>query len=241
MNFLKGIASLLFPQARCLACDEPRDVAPGSVLCGKCEASLASRLIPDASCPQCRSPKKSAAPCFYCLEGGMLGIEKAYAPYMYKDAARMLVIRLKFGPVEAAAEPLAKAMAREVSGQPFDALVPVPLSKGHLRERGLNQSRLLCERLESALRLPVLDALVKVRETKKQSGLPAKHRRKNVQGAFEAIGDVRGKRILLVDDVRTTGSTARECARILREAGAASVSLVTAAVAPHHGRMEDTP
>ena len=231
MNALGALKDILFPQVRCLACDEPRDILPGSALCRKCEAGLPALAVPDAACGQCRTPGKAAQPCAYCLGGGMRGLERAYAPYLYRGAARQLIVRLKFGPYALAAGPLTGAMARAVSGQGFDAMVPVPLYAASLRERGVNQSRLLCEGMQPTLHLPIIDALKKTRPNRRQSGLDAKRRADNVRGVFAVVGYVRGLRVLLVDDVRTTGSTARECARVLIEAGAASVSLLTAAVA----------
>lgn len=232
MNRAAGaVLDLLFPQARCLNCDEPRELDAGSALCDGCRAALEGLRVPGNACPRCLSPKKAGEPCRYCLGGGLPSVRAAYAPFLYRGAARRLVVHLKFGPFELAARPLAAAMARCVSGLAFDALVPVPLHRRGLRARGANQSALLAGRVSGETGIPVREALVKRRETRRQSSLSARARETNVRLAFEAKDNVRGLHLLLVDDVRTTGATAQDCARALLAAGAEAVSLLTAAVA----------
>ncbi len=235
MNILNIFADLVLPKARCLGCDEPRKLEPGACLCENCRAELETLRISDKACPLCLSPMKVGQPCQYCAQGGMAGIERAFAPYKYHDLAQKLVVELKFGPVEQAAQPLSREMALCISGVRFDALVPVPLYISHERERGMNQSRILSEQVSELTGIPVLDALKKVKNTRRQSSLGAKERGDNVKDAFLCVVDVKGKELLLVDDVRTTGHTARECAKQLREQGAASVCLLTATVAGKGG------
>ena len=117
-----------------------------------------------------------------------------------------------------------------VSPTGADVIVPVPLTVGGLRRRGFNQSLLLAAGFSrhTAISL-VLDGLVKTVDTLPQVGLTRKERRKNLKGAFEAKKSFSGMRVLLVDDVMTTGSTADECSRVLLRAGAEDVSVVTLA------------
>jgi ComF family protein len=113
-----------------------------------------------------------------------------------------------------------------------DLLIPVPLHRKRLSERGFNQSLLIARVLEQEWRLPLVRAgLARIRWTEPQVRLSAAEREQNVRGAF-AVADpsaVSGKRVMLVDDVFTTGSTVDECARVLRRAGAAGVQVVTVA------------
>jgi len=104
---------------------------------------------------------------------------------------------------------------------PVDVVVPVPLHPHRLRERGYNQATLLAKEVEKALGLPLLeDALLRVRSTIPQVGLTARERRDNVRGAFHcADGNLKGQRILLVDDVCTTGATLEACSLALRQEG----------------------
>jgi ComF family protein len=230
-KLLQQALDLVFPAVRCLACDEPRQIDAGAPLCDRCQLALDQLRVPDSACGHCLSPMQSGRPCSYCAAGGMAHIDQAFAPFVYRDVSAALIKRLKYGVVALAANPLAREMALAISGIRFDALVPVPLYHSRRRERGMNQSDLLCQLIAEETGFPVLSALQKIRDTKRQSSLPAHRRPQNVKGAFALDAPVQGMDILLVDDVRTTGSTVRECAGVLKAGGAASVCLLTAAVA----------
>ncbi|MDO5023110.1 MAG: ComF family protein [Eubacteriales bacterium] len=163
----------------------------------------------------------------------MNNIYQAFAPYHYHGIVQRLVVQLKFGFVDDAAIPLAKGMYQCIYGMTFDAMVPVPLHKERLLERGVNQAEKLAELISVNNNIPVLNALEKTKKTKRQSSLHKNDKReKNVQDVYRICHEAKGLNLLLVDDVRTTGSTARACAKELIENGAASVSLLTAAIAP---------
>jgi ComF family protein len=113
----------------------------------------------------------------------------------------------------------------------FDAVVPVPLHWRKQWNRGFNQAELLARQVAKRRQIPVLQALRRKRSTATQAGLAIAGRRRNVAGAFEARSGnkVTGARILLIDDVMTTGATANACATVLKRSGAKSVSLLTLA------------
>lgn len=164
-------------------------------------------------------------------------VDLCTAPVWYRDIVRLSHHRYKFSGIRAYARPYATLMAQCVTdrlqGQ-FDVVTWVPLSKKRLRKRGYDQSRLLAEHLARQLDMPCRPMLKKIRDTKAQSGLKGEsERRANVLGAYVPFpgGQMWGKRILLVDDVVTTGATLSECARILRVAGAERVICVTLAMA----------
>lgn len=165
-------------------------------------------------------------------------LDDAVAPLWYRGAVRDSHHRFKFGGVRAYAEPYSMLMEQCVRGQltePFDVITWTPVSKKRRRSRGYDQSQLLAQRLGLGLELPVEPLLVKIRHTPPQAGIRDESaRRANVLGAYELLpgAQAAGRRILLVDDVVTTGSTLSECARVLRTAGAASVVAVTLAVTP---------
>lgn len=230
-KLLKLWEEAFFPQVRCLACDEPRRIAKGSPLCGSCLLKLEELRVGPHVCSQCLSPMKQGQACGFCAEGNMQGLQKTYAPFIYKDAVQQLIVKLKFIPCLTAVPLLAEAMAMCITGLSFDALVPVPLSREHFRERGMNQSLELCKKISLLCSIPIREALIKTGNTKRQSSLPAHRREKNVRDAFRTTQEVKGLKLLLVDDVRTTGATARACARALLSADADSVSLLCAAVA----------
>jgi len=131
-----------------------------------------------------------------------------------------------------AGAPCREALQGEREGDDRDVIIPVPLHPSRLRQRGFNQSALLAQEMSRMLCVPVdLFSLRKIRATPPQVGLTMKERTKNVKGTFHVInGDhVKGKKVLLVDDVFTTGATISECARALRKAGATSVDVLTLA------------
>jgi competence protein ComFC len=130
-------------------------------------------------------------------------------------------------------ELLVSAVEAHYPGEAFDALCAVPLHAVKRRERGFNQSSLLAVALARRLRIPLQGrrTLRRVRLTPSQTRLTARQRMTNVLGAFEAAkpAEWAGKRILLLDDVMTTGATVGACAKALTDAGAASVDVITVA------------
>ena len=116
----------------------------------------------------------------------------------------------------------------------YDLIIPVPLHKVRLRSRGFNQSSLLAQHIVGAFPNARFDeALQRIRPTRTQSKLKGKARISNVRGAFALIGDdIAGKRVLLIDDVVTSGGTVTECARALHRGKAAHVDVLTAALVP---------
>lgn len=129
------------------------------------------------------------------------------------------------------ADPLGHLLARtwQQGSVPVDLVLPVPLHRARVRQRGYNQSLLLARVLGAEAGLPVRDdVLVRWRSTRVQVGLSAEQRRVNVQGAFAClISDLHGQRVLLIDDVLTTGATLNACATALLQAGAGEVWALT--------------
>ena len=157
--------------------------------------------------------------------------------WYYKEDVRLSVHRFKFGNARRYAKVYGQILAIKLQNQEldsFDLISWVPISWQRRFSRGYDQSQLLAEVLAKELGVTPVKLLRKVRSTPPQSGIPdAAGRRANVQGAYRVIAPVTGKRILLVDDVVTTGATASECAKMLTLAGAAEVNLATIGVAVH--------
>lgn len=164
------------------------------------------------------------------------------SPLWYRGMVRESHHRFKFGGVRAYAETYGMLMEQCVRGQltgEIDVITWTPVSKKRRRKRGYDQSQLLAQRLGQRLELPVEPLLNKIRHTKAQARIQEESaRRANVLGAYDIAPDARvaGRRILLVDDVVTTGSTLSECARVLRTAGAESVVSATLAVTPKQSK-----
>ena len=224
-------AELLFPRAACcLCCGDPRRADAEDCLCEACRLKLKALRIPPEACERCLSPVKKGKPCAYCLSPLMKPIHKVYAPYRYKDETRTLIHQMKFNSCQEAVPLLGKAMADALPERDFDCVSPVPLHPYRLRQRGYNQSLLLCQELSGWTGIPAVELLRRDRYHRPQSKTPQALRQKNVANAFSCFKNVEGLRVLLVDDVRTTGSTASACAKTLLDAGAESVSLCVAAV-----------
>ncbi len=241
MRFRESLMRLFFPQVRCLACDEPRMINEGAALCDRCVAELQSLRLREGLCPHCLSPKRGGSPCGYCEQGGMRFLSAAYAPYCYHGISQRLIVQLKFGGIHLAAAPLVEGMLDCLDGRRFDCMVPMPLHKKRQMQRGFNQTALLCGRMAQYSGLQTLSALERSRSTRRQSSLPHEKRQANVKDSFKAVLPVRDLSILLVDDVRTSGNTARACAKALLEAGAKDVCLLTAAVAAGYCQSSASP
>jgi len=144
---------------------------------------------------------------------------------LYEGAMKEAITRFKFERKRALLNPLSWILITAYNGDGVDLITAVPLFSSRLKERGFNQSELLAERLADHLGVPSDFTLIeRVRDTRPQFDLKRHERLSNVSGAFRFSGnDVRGKKILIVDDIMTTGATLSECSKALKEAGAAIV------------------
>lgn len=214
IQLARGFHSLLFPMV-CLGCGRPAEEADGSPLCQPCRGRL----------PRCLFPWR----------GSGLSLDGGISPFLYEGTAKEMVLALKYqGRISLApflAHQMAEELLRRPENLPADRILPVPLHPVRLRERTFNQAELLARFLSRELDIPCeSDLLIRCRPTRPQPDLTREERIRNVRGAFDLRGKARlnGLRILLVDDVLTTGSTARACARLLKSAGARTVIAVTA-------------
>lgn len=208
---------------RCAVCGSPE-----SFLCARCEESLPQAQLP--RCAVCWEP--SAMPLCRRCQRSRPAFTGLRAPYVFRSGARELVHGLKYQHQAVLAAPMAGLLFCFLKDNPLpaDVLVPVPLFPRRRRVRGYNQSALLAHALARQLALPVEKrTLVRARNTASQAETRnADERRVNVRGAFECRSyQLAGKRVLLIDDVSTTGATVDACARALREAGATSVWALT--------------
>jgi ComF family protein len=158
-------------------------------------------------------------------------LDRIRAAVGYDDISRSIALRLKYGRKTALARTMSRYMRPLIGDMPASAiLVPVPLHRRRLWSRGFNQSALVARELSRRTGLPVaVDALRRIRSTPPLKGMGMRQRRRTVAGAFRANGaaDLRGRTIILIDDVLTTGSTANACARVLKRAGAERVDLIS--------------
>ncbi len=226
-------AELFYPRgAECLTCGDPLRAEADYCLCPDCRQALLALRLRDGVCSRCMHPLGRRGSCPFCSAGRLQPLAEGYGAYRYTGEAAELVKLLKYGYQDEAADALAAGMAQCFPPGRYDALTPVPLHRSRQRMRGINQARLLCQLISRRTGLPVLDTLTRSRKTRMQVRLRGSAiRQRNVQGAFSLASDVQGLRLLLVDDVRTTGATARACAQALLAGGAAEVSILTACIA----------
>ena len=213
--YLGARADLFYPQ-RCVGCRR----RASDVLCRGCFEALP--WIGKPFCRRCGMP--TAFDVFVCedCKGVDFGFESARAPLRYEGVGKRIVQAFKYGGYSPVVEKLMAPMMQKVITGDFDVVVPVPLHRSRLRQRGFNQAEVMARGLAEKIKTPVSDKLEAVRRTQDQVELSAAGRRANVEGAFRARGAVRG-RVLLVDDVFTTGATLSACAGELRRAGAGEV------------------
>lgn len=227
---LGAILDLVLPP-RCPAC---RVIVGGDGrFCLSCWQQLA--FITTPQCARCGMPfdhdRGAGAECGPCL-AQRPRFTSARAALVYGGPARQVLLALKHGDRQHLATVMARHMARAAGTLlgPDALLVPVPLHWVRLWRRGFNQAALLARALANASDTPLaVDALRRVRATPTSQGLGRKARAANVRGVFRVAdrGQVRGRRIVLVDDVLTTGATAEACTRILTRAGASEVHVLT--------------
>jgi ComF family protein len=212
-----SISSALMPQ-ECLLCGGMGGARP---LCAACTEALPS--LPAPRCPVCASPSPDGSACGACLKSPP-AFDATFALWRYAFPLDKLVQALKYRHYLA----LSGFCAAEMLAAPCpsgDVVMPLPLSRERLRERGFNQAVEIARPLARALRLPLsLDDAVRRADTAPQASLPWKERRANVKDAFECRSDLGGKAVIVVDDVMTSGATLDEFARTLKRHGATRVT-----------------
>lgn len=229
MNKLKEILKNIFlpRNLTCSCCG--RESFTGGILCEKClektqrndgyicEHCGVKTLLPEAYCDRCRNKLTS--------------FDKARSVYLYGEVTAMLVQKLKYGGEKYLAEEFAKEIYKLFvsSVTHADGIVCVPMNEKREKSRGYNQSKLIAEKVAELSDAPFLDVTVKKKETESQVGKTYKERRRNLDGSFGVKNKslVKDKRIVIVDDVSTTGTTADVLAAALKNAGAAEVFALT--------------
>lgn len=212
MGILSRVRELVFP-AKCMFC---RRITGGELICPECRVRL---------------------PEYGRVRGHGEFFSDCCAPLRYEGDVRRALLRYKFNGRRGYAAGFAKLMAdcvSEVLEDSFDVVTWVPVSARRLRERGYDQARLLAELTAERLGVQVVHALRKSRHTRANSSIKGREgRAANILGAYEVrdAAAVRGKRVLLVDDIVTTGATLSECSRMLLMAGAEDVVCAAAAAA----------
>lgn len=220
---IKTISGWLLPGS-CLLCSVD---SGDQVICPSCRSELPQ--LPPQTCPVCADQTTHGERCGACLKDPP-HFDRTIAAFRYDFPLDRVIHALKYGHQLALADWFGDQLNNRVRDRSFDRIVPLPLHIDRLRERGFNQAGEIGKALSSRLGLPLdQQALVRTRATPSQANLSDKERRRNVRSAFECRTDLSGQRLLLIDDVMTTGATANECARVLKIHGAQSVTVIVAA------------
>ena len=208
---------------------------PTRRLCEQCESVIIRNN--GYACEKCGRSTKALGPCLSCKKTLPL-FSKGGSPFVYQDKAAELVNRFKNGARYLAglfSEEMIKTLYERFSNPQEFLITYGPITKAKKAKRGFNQSRELALFISKKTRLEMQDdVLVKTRDGAQQKHLNREERKENVEGTFRVHKRklVRGRRILLIDDIMTTGATASECARVLKNAGAKEVCVLTVSATP---------
>ena len=231
-KFSKFLSAVFVDEYNCVVCDRELPVLTRYCICNKCYSLL--EVIGDRVCLKCGRMMVSEGD--YCLDcqNREMEFDRAFSPLAYNGAAVALVTKLKFHGRRYLAKSMAKWMTDRFLEEELaaDLVIPVPLHPNRQKERGYNQSELLAEGIAEGLRLPLdLTSLYREKDTLASSSLQGGRtaREENMKDAFKmrAPAAVKGKTVLLVDDVLTTGTTANQAAKVLKGAGAKAVYVLT--------------
>ncbi|MCR5507234.1 MAG: ComF family protein [Lachnospiraceae bacterium] len=225
---------MVYPR-RCPVCDDAVDL-PGKLICSGCAGGF--KEVAEPYCLRCGRPLKNAdaGTCTECR-----GRDRAFAggraTYVYDDELKQSIYRFKYGGRREYADHYADAMAGKLGGWMLslkpDALIPVPIHKSRLKERGYDQAVLIAERLGKKLDIPVRnDVLARSAKTRVQKELGAGERQNNLKKALKICSDVvKLKNVILIDDIYTTGSTMDAAASVLKDAGAGGIYFAVLGIA----------
>jgi ComF family protein len=233
MSLVASVKDVLFP-AHCLACDRQLGRYRLPLLCEECANRLSPITAPLCSCCGIPFPAGENHLCGDCLSGRR-PFDLARASFLYEEPLVSLIHRWKFGRQLTGLATMAHLSVRSTVISHLatpDLIFPVPLHTRRLRQRGFNQALLFAKKCFPDWGDKIIhDGLRRVRATIPQTTLTGAERRKNLIGAFSLrqSGLGKGKSVLLIDDVVTTGSTVCECSRVLRHCGAARVEIFTLA------------
>jgi ComF family protein len=237
MRLFRHLLDFFLPTS-CAYCNGPVGNSGIPYFCASCWADFTAMTGP--VCPSCGKPFESPETlshspdhcCLPCRQTPPV-FDQALSIGYFEGPLREAIHQFKYRPCRALGKPLGSWMAKNIRPvSDIDGIIPVPLHVARLRQRGFNQALILAHELSSTFSLPLsFDNLKRVRPTRPQVELSGSERIKNVAGAFSLRrpDEMRGRDILLIDDVYTTGATMNECARVLKDAGASRVTALTIA------------
>ncbi len=237
-GLFKNLLDFFFP-CRCLICKEEINSTENSFICDSCLKTFTELGKP--LCYRCGRQFKSGRGgnhlCSECIKKNP-PFDRARSVWLYEGVLRESIQNFKYYNLRFFAKPFGRLLSDAgqnlLGGKNYNFIMPVPLQVKRLRDRGYNQSLLVSKEIGRLWGVEVcFEALTRHKETAPQTKLPLKNRHKNVKGAFSYEGiSLKGKNVLIVDDVFTTGATVRECAKVLKKNRARVVDVLTIARTP---------
>ena len=237
MNLIKTLLSLIFP-LECRICKKTLEVGNLTYICPECFTRI--RFIKEPYCLKCGRPLRPFEDriCKNCQKEKRY-FKKICSISLYQGVMREAILLLKYQKVKALISPLGKLLLKycqeNLKINDFDLVLPVPLYRSKRKEREFNQAEVFARMIAEHYSLPLAqENLLRIRDTRTMSGLNPEERRRNVKGAFSVKRqeEVKNKRILLIDDICTTGATVDECSKVLLTAGVKEVTVLTLARTP---------
>ena len=228
MKLKRIILSIFFPE-RCSICGEIKPFL--KPYCPKC--GIDTKAIPEDACKKCGHEK-----CI-CHKNISATLPHFSAAYYYQGQLKRSIHRYKFYGDSSYSDIFGKAMADRLKADfphtVFDGVCFVPMTKSAVAKRGYNQSELLAKEVAEQLGLPLVPCLVKNKDSANQKTLTSVQRHENIKNSFAVTdtADVKGKTLILCDDIKTTGATLKECSDVLLKSGAKDVYCLCLALTPH--------
>ena len=237
-RLVHGLRAIVYPKT-CLSCRKKlAEKADDGFLCSQCRGKIKKNLPPFCvSCGRQLDKRWFAKNICPACQKNNLSFDRAYSPCAYEGVVRELIHKFKYNGKEHLGEPLSRLMSEFIREYSLpidyiDCIIPVPLHKTRLREREFNQSEVLSRYLAQEFNKELVsNAIERFRHTRTQTELETHQRASNVKNSFRVTDPqaIKGKFILLVDDVLTTGATSSEAAAALKSAGANIVFVLTIA------------
>ena len=218
---IRKLIKRITPAQPCVLCGS---MSRDGIWCATCDATLPYFSGPH--CPVCALPTPTGEVCGHCLSQPPL-FARTTAAFGYLFPLDKLIQAMKYGEQLALAHTFALQLARRINQLTLpDYVIPMPLHPAKLRKRGFNQSLLIAATIARELNLKLLpNACQRIHDTPPQSSLPWKQREKNVRNAFRCDTDLTGKKIVLVDDVMTSGASLNALATAVKKRGASEISV----------------
>jgi ComF family protein len=232
----EALLDLIYPP-RCIFCTEIIPFQEERGICKRCRNTLP--FIEGKVCQKCGKPIQDSdhrTTCFDCIKNSHV-YDRGWAVFAYEGMVKDAIYRFKYGGHKEYGKYLGKLMAEkikyQISEEGFDLIIPIPIHKRRKKERGYNQAEELAKSISSELGIPMDPfILARVKETSPQSGLSIVQRQNNIKKAFKIDDTINlhQMKILLIDDIYTTGTTINYCADLLKERGAKKVFFLSLSI-----------